>query len=919
MPCPNLRTRVIAKLLAVALLFLMIGGFSCLHGISVYVDQAADYPELADGSSGFPFVSIQDAIDDVSDLGGPHIIYVGPGTYNPIVIDGPECESLRIESSFPHQAIIDGNNVAPCVKCHSANHFILDGFIVQNGNADIEEIRAMSHYYMGIEPPPPPHLPDNRLVAGMKILSSPGGGVQIKDSKNAELVNCHIRNNFGGHGAGIFALNTSSRGVGVPQTVVPNYLKISDCQIYSNQAMYGTARSGGALSLYSVNTEIINSRIYNNGISAYYQYPDETIRIWAFCEDNDSYVRIADTIIDHNESRTNIINNFEREGYFDIINTDIVNNTTESGNTVFIDTITWGLLIRQINITNSVIINNNCENYPTNNDRQVAAGSDEDRRPKIKVHIKNSCVQNVDDLSIGIDYVNDDYFVGSTLQDNTGLDPLFVDSDNRDYSLLWDYENRSPLINAGCEIEGVIQTDPDGTPPDIGAIYYPHQHREYFTDVSLSNIYWLSFPVVDDRTDTDGEYWNELGYLFEPHMQGPPTYPSQLNQILWSYDGEEQIMNYNNQTQSWSQNSTSRSAQPIGYKVQFNPGIHPTPVVINGFKANPRTTPVSWVVSVNVNGQMQPFENWVGYFDDAGMSSRTVRAGDALSSYLPGSHRFKYLDYVHTIKTRTWGTCRMSEAFGSPWIIDPNTYTFSEGDMAVLMLLPDAPQEMYWKAPLGSAQPRERPQATAFVYEEKLDYTPVFLEFDPDDMPDEVGLYVNGVCQGAAVVDSSLVDVCLYLGDAKSSGELQIMFYNEGKGPKAAQAWKTYNPESMLFEDTVLRTDQIGKFAFLSFNHKEGDSPVPLVTGLSANYPNPFNPSTKISFTLARDMQARLEIYNLRGQKVKTLNDAELRKGKHIVEWDGRDENNRRVSSGIYLYRLSTPDKSYVHKMMLMK
>lgn len=204
-----------------------------------------------------------------------------------------------------------------------------------------------------------------------------------------------------------------------------------------------------------------------------------------------------------------------------------------------------------------------------------------------------------------------DYFVGSTLQDIAGLDPLFVDADNRDYSLLWDYENRSPLINAGCEIEGVIQTDPDGTPPDIGAIYYPHQHRKYFTGVSLSNIYWLSFPVVDDRTDTNGQYWNELGYLFEAHMQGPPTYPSQLNQILWSYDHDQAILEYDGL--EWLHTGHTVS-QPKGYKVQFARGIHPTPVVINGFKANPRTTPVSWVVSVNVNGQMQPFENWVGFF-----------------------------------------------------------------------------------------------------------------------------------------------------------------------------------------------------------------------------------------------------------------------------------------------------------------
>ena len=491
-----------------------------------------------------------------------------------------------------------------------------------------------------------------------------------------------------------------------------------------------------------------------------------------------------------------------------------------------------------------------------------------------------------------------------------------VDSQAHTYELLWDYYVKSPCINSGCSvINGEIQTDPDGTPPDIGAIYYPHHHRVYFDSFSPSNIYWLSFPVLDDRTNTDGVYWNELGFMFASNMIIPDPL---LEQIRWSYDGESPIMDYHEDMLYWN-NSSNRVAQPKGYKVQFARGIHPTPVLINGFRANPRTTPVSWVVSVNVNGQMQPFENWVGYFGDIGMSSRTVRAGDALSGYLPGSHRFKYLDYVHTIKTRTWGTCRISEEFGSPWIVDPNTYTFSDGDMVALTLLPDAPQEMYWKARLDSAQPTERPVPTAFVYEEKLDYTPVFLEFDPQNMPEEVGLYVNGVCQGAAVVDSTIMDICLYRDDAKNAGELEIVFYQEGKGMKAAQSWKVYNAESMVFEDATLNTNEIDRYAYISFLHKTGDSPVPLVTRMQPNYPNPFNPSTNISFVLASDMSVRLEIYNVRGQKVKTLCNSELTKGKHTLEWNGKDDQDRQVASGIYFSRLNSPEGNFVHKMMLMK
>ncbi|MDZ4121366.1 MAG: T9SS type A sorting domain-containing protein, partial [Candidatus Cloacimonadaceae bacterium] len=352
--------------------------------------------------------------------------------------------------------------------------------------------------------------------------------------------------------------------------------------------------------------------------------------------------------------------------------------------------------------------------------------------------------------------------------------------------------------------------------------------------------------------------------------------------------------------------------QQKGYKVQFNSGMVIDPVVVNGFKIDPNVTPASWVVSAD--GQTTPFENWIGYYVPF-----TRRAGDALSRFLPGSIRDKYLDYVHTMKTRNWSTCRISEQLGSPWIIDPNTYTLSEGEMVSMKLIPDAPQEMYWNTLPDPVSPIEKPRTTAFSYEEKLDYTSVFIEFDPEDMPSEVGLYVDGQCMGAAVVDSTLIDVCFYAEAAKSGGELEIMFYYEGKGKKAAKGWKLYNSTSMVFEDSALRVDQIGNYAYLSFHRKDGDSLVPLATSLMQNYPNPFNPSTTISFVLAKQTDARLDIYNLRGQKVKTLLSAMMPKGKHQLEWSGRDDHGRGVSSGIYFYRLSTAEGSFTHKMMLMK
>ncbi len=88
------------------------------------------------------------------------------------------------------------------------------------------------------------------------------------------------------------------------------------------------------------------------------------------------------------------------------------------------------------------------------------------------------------------------------------------------------------------------------------------------------------------------------------------------------------------------------------------------------------------------------------------------------------------------------------------------------------------------------------------------------------------------------------------------------------------------------------------------------------------NYPNPFNPSTTISFSLtAKDAKdAKIEIYNLKGQKVKTLPVSPSPSHTISVAWDGTDDNSREVSSGVYLYQLKEKgNPTAVRKMLLMK
>jgi len=93
----------------------------------------------------------------------------------------------------------------------------------------------------------------------------------------------------------------------------------------------------------------------------------------------------------------------------------------------------------------------------------------------------------------------------------------------------------------------------------------------------------------------------------------------------------------------------------------------------------------------------------------------------------------------------------------------------------------------------------------------------------------------------------------------------------------------------------------------------------PLRTDLVGNSPNPFNPATRIRFTLAAAGPVRLEIFNARGAHVRTLVDELRPAGRHDVIWRGDDAAGRRVASGVYFYRLRADGYQAVKKMLMLK
>lgn len=85
------------------------------------------------------------------------------------------------------------------------------------------------------------------------------------------------------------------------------------------------------------------------------------------------------------------------------------------------------------------------------------------------------------------------------------------------------------------------------------------------------------------------------------------------------------------------------------------------------------------------------------------------------------------------------------------------------------------------------------------------------------------------------------------------------------------------------------------------------------------NYPNPFNPTTTISFNIPQQTNVNVTVYNVKGEKVKTLVNSALNSGTHTVVWDGEDDNQNAVASGVYFYKVRTENSTAVKKIMMIK
>ncbi len=130
-------------------------------------------------------------------------------------------------------------------------------------------------------------------------------------------------------------------------------------------------------------------------------------------------------------------------------------------------------------------------------------------------------------------------------------------------------------------------------------------------------------------------------------------------------------------------------------------------------------------------------------------------------------------------------------------------------------------------------------------------------------------------------------------------------------GQQLYDAWVTQgkNPPELMAQ---VRTE-------VEITATSADPVLPSVVMLAPNRPNPFGSSTTFSYSLPQAAKVELNVYDLRGRKVRTLRNETQGPGRYVVQWDGRDSNGKSLASGVYLLRLRANDQIRTQRVTLMR
>lgn len=428
--------------------------------------------------------------------------------------------------------------------------------------------------------------------------------------------------------------------------------------------------------------------------------------------------------------------------------------------------------------------------------------------------------------------------------------------------------------------------------------FSPDQHNTGFTQrlAFRQGINWSGFPIIPD-----GAQLSSLNHFVAADKGG-------LHKVDYvNVSGEEQSTIYND-SEGWDPNPDLDPKKL--YKLHFTSYSRPLHYGAADF----------FICNASFIGQSDAILTDIAAYEEYWVSYTLLSSQNIRDAFGPAWR------HVKSVRAENWYYEAMPENPRGTIPIIPDSWSTKGKNMefgkGYIIKFKRALNQLVWhrsNAPLREF--KERSMSTSFKWEEAPDYVVVdIVDVDNAESVKEIGVKQNGVCIGATSVDELPHQILIY-PDYDNPAPLEFEIIYDSKAPPSNhQDYLLFDETDYTFAADRIIPEKDGLYIVnLSRTNADNDcKPIAKVKN-TTNYPNPFNPSTSISFVLSKETEATVQIYNIKGQKVFDFGAKHYPAGKTTLDWNGKDKSNSPVSSGIYFVRIKTNDDSHTHKMIMMK
>ncbi len=460
--------------------------------------------------------------------------------------------------------------------------------------------------------------------------------------------------------------------------------------------------------------------------------------------------------------------------------------------------------------------------------------------------------------------------------------------------------------------------DIDGSRKDMGC--YPYLH-DYDTKHFSPGWQWVSFPIlnapdtylsppnpsispINDQLYQQAYYEDGAGGLLQGEDGSIGTIDG-FNEILGKRYGTSMFINpvVNNFLLGdvYFNNMLFRHE---GYKVEVGSNALQTTLVV-GEEESAERLPADHVIA----GSMTPSEyHWLGFW--------IPRTQNMIESF------GDFWQSVASVGSENWYYSPLNHQRGGDPTYECAIYADNltlEYGKTYLVLFNEEIENFFWTDTGQPVEKKKKTKTVIFEYTEKADYEAIDVFNIPSNVT-EIGVFKDRVCIGAVVVEDTCAQILVYSDNANREPIPFTFEFAAGRGISTpVKNYQVFNMQTGKYESkSVFSGNQ--EYSIIRFgSEEEMEDDILSIPQLHGNYPNPFNPTTTISFSLPAEQKIELTVYNIKGQKVKQLVSGKLPTGEHSIVWEGKDTNGKSVSTGIYFYKLKAGKKEISRKMLLLK